>query len=120
MTPADRAADIRLRRTYGITLAQYEQMLADQGGGCAICERPASSMPTRLHVDHDHKTQLVRGLLCWWCNRKSLPGVKDDADRAERTAVYLRDPPAVRSIGTVLAPAKPKRNRKRRTATRGK
>jgi hypothetical protein len=114
VTPADVAADKRLQRTYGITLAQYDDMLDAQGGRCAICPRPAESMPTRLHVDHDHKTGLIRGLLCWWCNRKLLTGVKDDADLAEAAADYLRDPPAERVIGSVIAPAKPKRKRKRR------
>lgn len=118
MTPADRAADKRLQRTYGITLDQYDLMLEAQGGRCAICPRPAESMNTRLHVDHDHKSQIVRGLLCFWCNRKTLPGVKDNPDLADATADYLRDPPAVRIIGTVLAPAKPKRKRKRRRAVR--
>jgi hypothetical protein len=71
-------------------------------------------MSTRLHVDHDHKTQLVRGLLCWWCNRKTLPGVKDSPVLATAVAAYLENPPAVRVIGRVLAPPKPKRKRKRR------
>jgi hypothetical protein len=114
VTPADRAADKRLQRTYGITLDQYDLMLAAQGGRCAICPRPAESMNTRLHVDHDHKTGLIRGLLCWWCNRKTLPGVKDDPERAGAAADYLLDPPAERVIGLVVAPAKPKRKRKRR------
>lgn len=120
MTPSERAADKRLQRTYGITLAQYDEMLAHQGGMCAICTRTAAGMTTRFHVDHDHKTGLVRGLLCWWCNRKLLPGLKDDDDLAEAATDYLRDPPAEYVIGQVIAPAKPKRKRKRRTATRGK
>jgi hypothetical protein len=87
-------------------------MLADQGGHCAICPRPPTT--TRLHVDHDHKTGLIRGLLCWWCNRKLLPGSRDNADMHEAAAEYLRHPPAVFTIGRVLAPEKPKRKRKRR------
>lgn len=117
MSPAEVAADKRLQRTYGITLAQYDLMLEAQGGRCAICPRTAESCPTRLHVDHDHKTGLVRGLLCWWCNRKLLPGVRDNADFAEGAADYLRNPPAQRVIGAVVAPAKPKK-RKRRTKRR--
>jgi hypothetical protein len=42
-------------------------MLAAQGGGCAICGAPPKTR--RLHVDHDHKTGAVRGLLCYRCNR---------------------------------------------------
>ena len=45
-------------------------MLAAQGGGCGICGAPPKTR--RLHVDHDHKTMAVRGLLCNRCNR-NLP-----------------------------------------------
>lgn len=53
MTAEEIKADKRLQRTYGITLAEYNKMLADQQGGCAICHRPPSHI--RLAVDHDHK-----------------------------------------------------------------
>jgi len=42
-------------------------MLTAQGGGCAICGRPAPE-GTSLHVDRDHETDVVRGLLCFTCN----------------------------------------------------
>jgi hypothetical protein len=51
----------------GVTDAEYERLLAAQGGGCAICDHPPRTR--RLHVDHDHKTGEVRGLLCHRCNR---------------------------------------------------
>jgi hypothetical protein len=54
----------------GITDADYAAMLARQYGGCAICGRPPKTR--RLHVDHDHRTGAVRGLLCHRCNR-NLP-----------------------------------------------
>lgn len=46
---------------------QYERLLAAQGGHCALC--PATPKTRRLHVDHEHRTGLVRGLLCMKCNR---------------------------------------------------
>lgn len=54
-TPAqqERDTDLRLQRTYGITLAEYNERLARQGGGCAICGKPPGTK--RLHTDHCHK-----------------------------------------------------------------
>jgi len=55
---------------YGVkdmTLARYEEMFSAQGGVCKICQRPEPAQ-RRLAVDHDHKTGLVRGLLCTRCN----------------------------------------------------
>ena len=49
---------------------EYETLLEGQGGGCAICG--ATPKTRRLHVDHDHKTGQVRGLLCFRCNN-ALP-----------------------------------------------
>lgn len=51
----DKDTDRRLRRTYGISLGEYNQMLAEQGGCCAICKKPPTGR--RLHVDHDHRVQ---------------------------------------------------------------
>lgn len=58
MTPEEIKADKRLQRTYGITLAEYNQKLRDQGNACAICRRPPSSK--RLAVDHDHRFDRIK------------------------------------------------------------
>lgn len=58
MTPEDIRADKRLQRTYGITLQEYDTMLHDQEGGCAICRRPPNGF--RLSVDHDHKIERTK------------------------------------------------------------
>jgi hypothetical protein len=63
----------KLKRQYGITVEQFEQMMEEQGGCCKVCGRPPSEInghrhKKRLHVDHDHKTGQVRGLLCNSCN----------------------------------------------------
>jgi predicted HNH restriction endonuclease len=55
-----------LKRTYGMTTEEYDTMLNAQGGRCAICGE--SPLRRRLHVDHDHETGRVRGLLCSRCN----------------------------------------------------
>lgn len=56
----------RLRREYGISVSDYDQMFAQQSGVCGICARRYTTR--RLHVDHDHKTGKVRQLLCSGCN----------------------------------------------------
>lgn len=58
-----------LKYLYKITPQDYEKMFANQGGCCAICctDRPGGRHG-QLHVDHDHVTGIVRGLLCNRCN----------------------------------------------------
>lgn len=58
--------ELRLKYKFGLTLDQYNEMLAAQGGVCAMC---GGLDPIRnLAVDHDHKTGAIRGLLCGTCN----------------------------------------------------
>lgn len=53
----------------GFTTEDYQRMLLAQKRGCGICGKPAAySKDGRLHVDHDHTTGKVRGLLCDKCN----------------------------------------------------
>lgn len=63
-----RAKNYNLQHKHKITLAQYERILADQGGCCAICGG-ASTGKLGFHVDHDHVTGNVRGILCGPCNQ---------------------------------------------------
>jgi hypothetical protein len=57
-----------LKNKFGITVEQYDAMLAAQGGLCALCHRHERTKAKRLAVDHDHATGAVRGLLCGPCN----------------------------------------------------
>jgi hypothetical protein len=59
-----------LKSVYGITLEQYDALLASQGTKCAICPAttPTGKGNGRWHIDHDHKTGKVRGILCGRCN----------------------------------------------------
>lgn len=61
-------------KRYGINLVQYDKMLSEQAGLCAICGKTNGNK--RLAVDHDHKTGQVRGLLCTTCNH--MLGQADD------------------------------------------
>jgi len=64
-----RDLDAYYRRTYGITAADYDAMLADQGGVCSICKTADPKWRSgRFVVDHCHKKGHVRALLCQPCN----------------------------------------------------
>jgi hypothetical protein len=78
--------DAHLRRTFGITQADYETLLARQDGGCGICGRRPGKIS--LHVDHDHETGEIRGLLCVGCNN-ALGQFHDDAALLVRAADYV-------------------------------
>src|SRR6478752_9570861 len=78
--------DAYLRRTFGITQGDYEGLLARQGGGCAICGKQPGKIS--LHVDHDHATGEVRGLLCVGCNN-SLGQFHDDPRLLLRAIEYV-------------------------------
>lgn len=72
----------------GLTPEQYEAMEKAQGGVCQICSKPPTGRWKRLHIDHDHTTGAVRGLLCVGCNR-AIGYLNDDPERARRVADYL-------------------------------
>jgi hypothetical protein len=57
-----------LKRSYGISLEDYNEMFLKQEGCCAICNKHQSEIEDTLNVDHDHVTGKVRGLLCRKCN----------------------------------------------------
>jgi hypothetical protein len=57
-----------LLKTYGVTTEWYNQQLQKQGGCCGICGSPEPLGRGAWHVDHDHKTNKLRGLLCSNCN----------------------------------------------------
>ena len=87
----------RLMALYGLTGADYDLMLAQQKGACAICGKPPKEWGIKLSVDHAHGGAdggLIRGLLCWTCNRvlgviERWPGL------AAAALAYLNQPPAV-------------------------
>lgn len=74
--------------SYRIGLHAYQLMYADQEGRCAICR--AEKDPTRLVIDHNHKTGKIRGLLCGACNT-GIGLLKDSPDVLEAAMQYLED-----------------------------
>ena len=104
----------RLAQVFNITPEEYDRILEFQGGVCAICGRPPKP-GKRLAVDHDHRTQFVRGLLCFLCNKRVL-GART-AEILVKTAEYVTNPPARQALGRdVVAPGRPPRKRGRRRA----
>lgn len=86
-----RAAQLRL---YNLTPEAYDQLLEDQGGGCALCGIEPTTR--RLAVDHDHACcpgrascgECIRGLLCTTCNT-GIGKLGDTAEALQRAANYL-------------------------------
>lgn len=58
----------RLKSKYGLSHERFALILSDQQGRCDICRRDITARGA-AHVDHDHGTNKVRGLLCGSCNR---------------------------------------------------
>lgn len=89
-TPKDHAFHMRrwyLMKNYGLTLDDYQEMLEAQDGRCAICQKKVLT-DNGLHVDHDHITDTVRGLLCGNCNR-GIGCLKEDPIILASAIAYL-------------------------------
>lgn len=80
--PGRKAASWR-KSKYDLSPEAYARMVADQDGRCAICDRAR-----KLHVDHDHNTGLVRGLLCNTCN-VALGDLDDEPSLLRAAADYI-------------------------------
>lgn len=86
--------DGHLRRKYGISTDDYNRLLKEQGGVCAICKNPERVLDNRgrkrrLAVDHDHDTFVVRGLLCYACNT-GIGALKESVLVLESAIEYLQ------------------------------
>jgi hypothetical protein len=78
-----------LKKLYGMTQADYDALLVSQDGKCAICQTDSPGGPgNKFHVDHDHATGRVRGLLCHHCNT-GLGNLYDDPVRLRAALRYL-------------------------------
>lgn len=99
--------DSYLRRVYGISLAQYNEILEKQGGVCAICLKPPKQ-GKNLCVDHNHVSGEIRGLLDAYCNRY-LVGRHRDGILLRRIAAYVDQ-----GTGLIVPKKKKKRKRKKR------
>jgi hypothetical protein len=87
--------DTAFYRNYGITLDEYNAILASQGGVCAICKgveivaiEYRTGVPRNLAVDHCHSTGTIRGILCSSCNQ-GIGHFRDSAEILAAAAEYL-------------------------------
>lgn len=102
-------------KVYNLTQEDYERILEEQGGVCGCCGKPFKENQTP-HIDHEHGGH-VRGIVHPYCNTRLIGRLKDSA-LAQRLADYLSNPPAVRALGPVIAPGRPKKKRQPRKRTR--
>ena len=93
-----KARDKHLRKKYGISAYDYENMLASQAYCCDLCVRHQSQFKQRLSVDHNHQTGVVRGLVCYRCN-KFIIG-RHDLKSAERLYQYMKRHELPGKVGT--------------------
>ena len=82
-----------LRNVYGLTTEQYQAMFDAQDGRCAICKVPFIGIKEepknqRVHIDHNHETLWVRGLLCGHCNF-GIGHFQNDIDKLQAAIEYL-------------------------------
>jgi hypothetical protein len=78
----------RLKRMYGMTYKDYNNMFSDQEGCCLICGKHQEEVFGKLVIDHDHETGTIRGLLCHLCNA-SMGGFRDSIDMLQKAIIYL-------------------------------
>ena len=57
-----------IKKRYNMDVSDYDKLLEEQGSACAICETTEPQGQGRFHIDHNHTTGEVRGLLCHSCN----------------------------------------------------
>lgn len=72
-----------------INRADKAKMLHAQGGKCAICGMLQSFALRSFHIDHDHKTGKIRGILCFRCNSRLLPMLENYPDLIPKALKYL-------------------------------
>ena len=75
-------------KKFGISVADYDALMAKQSQKCAICGRDQSEFSKRFAVDHDHTSGKVRGLLCANCNT-AIGHLEDNVDWMRRAIDYL-------------------------------
>lgn len=99
-----------LKRVYGISVAQYNELLEKQKHCCAVCGKHEDEEKKNLAVDHNHITGEIRGLLCNYCNRR-IVGRHRDGDLLRRVADYIEQ-----GTGWFVPKKRPKKRRRKKNS----
>lgn len=81
-----------MRRTYGISMQEFDELVEFQSGKCAICFKPLDTINRRANIDHCHDTGKVRGILCSGCNT-GIGQLGDNIEGLKRALYYLENQP---------------------------
>lgn len=85
-----------LKCKYNMSAADRELILKSQDGKCKLCGKKFDGK-IKINVDHDHKTKVIRGLLCPKCNR-GLGQFDDDTRLLEKAIDYLKNANALKEL----------------------
>ena len=100
-----RSLNNRHLREKGITLAQYEAIVAVHNGRCDICGTTDGGGPhNKFNLDHCHQTGTLRGMLCTRCNT-GLGHFRDDIALLDAAIAYLKSPPKTQLFNKILSGA---------------
>jgi hypothetical protein len=82
--------DVIIRKKYGISIEEFNNLLNFQNNCCAICSKPIQKLRRRMNIDHDHETGKVRGILCSGCNT-GLGHLGDNVEGLKKALHYLEN-----------------------------
>lgn len=85
----EKARNMALKRKYGITLDQFNQLSIQQEDKCPICNKHKDILDQSMSVDHCHKTGKVRALLCNPCNA-AVGFIQENVENAQRLVQYIK------------------------------
>lgn len=77
----------RVQKEYGISEAEFGSMYHNQQGKCAICQHDVDDV--KMHIDHCHRTGMVRGLLCQRCNQ-AIGLMRENEETLKAACEYIR------------------------------
>jgi hypothetical protein len=78
----------QLKNLYGLSMDKYEGLLEKQENKCAVCGIDFQLLTRNPHIDHNHNTGEIRGILCSNCNT-ALGLLKDDVVRVQKLMEYI-------------------------------